>query len=36
VLKRVVAEMQALPLKDEVKAKWLYHNARHLFGTPPG
>lgn len=31
VLKRVVAEMQALPLKEEVKEKWLYQHARNLF-----
>ncbi len=31
VLKRVIAEMQALPLKDAVKEKWLYNNARTLF-----
>ena len=31
VLERVIAEMRALPLKDEVKKKWLYHNARNLF-----
>jgi predicted TIM-barrel fold metal-dependent hydrolase len=31
VLKRVVAEMQGLPLKEAVKEKWLYRNARNLF-----
>ena len=31
VLKRVVAEMRALPLKDDVKEKWLYGNAARLF-----
>jgi uncharacterized protein len=31
VLKRVIAEMRALPLKDEVKEKWLYRNAARLF-----
>ncbi len=31
VLKRVVAEMRELPLKDEVKEKWLYRNAARLF-----
>jgi len=28
---RVVEEMKALPLKDSVKDKWLYENARRLF-----
>jgi len=28
---QVVEEMQALPLKDSVKDKWLYENARRLF-----
>ena len=27
----VVREMKALPLKDSVMEKWLYHNARRLF-----
>jgi predicted TIM-barrel fold metal-dependent hydrolase len=27
---QIVEEMQALPLKDEVKEKWLYKNARQL------
>jgi predicted TIM-barrel fold metal-dependent hydrolase len=27
----IVNEMEALPLKDEVKAKWLYKNAQKLF-----
>jgi hypothetical protein len=31
VLKRVIAEMQELPLKEAVKEKWLYWNARNLF-----
>jgi hypothetical protein len=31
VLKRVIAEMRELPLKDEVKEKWLYGNAARLF-----
>jgi hypothetical protein len=34
VLKRVIAEMQALPLKDEVKEKWLYRNVAWLFNWP--
>ena len=28
---QVVKEMKALPIKDEVKKKWLYENARRLF-----
>ena len=28
---QIVKEMQALPLKDEVKEKWLYKNAQQLF-----
>ena len=28
---QIVREMQTLPLKDEVKEKWLYKNAQHLF-----
>ena len=28
---QIVKEMQALPLKEEVKAKWLYRNALQLF-----
>ena len=28
---QVVKEMLALPLKDEVKEKWLYRNAAQLF-----
>lgn len=31
-IKQVVEEMLALPLKDSVKEKWLYHNSRRLFG----
>jgi predicted TIM-barrel fold metal-dependent hydrolase len=31
VLKTVIAEMQALPLRADVKEKWLYYNARNLF-----
>jgi hypothetical protein len=31
-IKQVVEEMMALPLKDSVKEKWLYHNSRRLFG----
>jgi predicted TIM-barrel fold metal-dependent hydrolase len=27
----VVAEMRALPLKDDVKEKWLYRNAARIF-----
>jgi predicted TIM-barrel fold metal-dependent hydrolase len=27
----LLAEYQALPLKDTVKEKWLYHNAAHVF-----
>jgi predicted TIM-barrel fold metal-dependent hydrolase len=34
VLDRVVAEMRQLPLKDEVKEKWLYRNAARLFDRP--
>jgi len=30
-IKRVVEEMLALPLKDSVKEKWMYKNARRLF-----
>jgi predicted TIM-barrel fold metal-dependent hydrolase len=29
----VVAEMRALPLKDDVKEKWLYRNAARIFST---
>jgi len=31
-INNVVEEMSALPLKDEVKEKWLYGNAARLFG----
>lgn len=31
VLQRVIDEMRTLPLKDEVKEKWLYRNAARLF-----
>jgi predicted TIM-barrel fold metal-dependent hydrolase len=31
VLKQVIQEMEALPLKEEVKEKWLYQNAARLF-----
>jgi len=31
VIKNVLQEMRALPLKEEVKEKWLYHNAARLF-----
>ena len=31
-IKQVIEEMMALPLKDSVKEKWLYHNSRRLFG----
>jgi predicted TIM-barrel fold metal-dependent hydrolase len=31
-IKQVVEEMLALPLKDTVKEKWMYKNARRLFG----
>jgi predicted TIM-barrel fold metal-dependent hydrolase len=31
-INNVVEEMSALPLKDEVKEKWLYKNAARLFG----
>jgi len=31
VIKNVIQEMRALPLKEEVKEKWLYHNAARLF-----
>lgn len=31
-IKQVVDEMLALPLKDPVKEKWMYKNARRLFG----
>jgi predicted TIM-barrel fold metal-dependent hydrolase len=27
---QIVKEMQALPLKDKVKEKWLYKNAQQL------
>ena len=27
----VIDEMRALPLKDEVKEKWLYRNAARIF-----
>lgn len=30
---QVVEEMLALPLKDSVKEKWMYRNARRLFGV---
>ena len=30
-IKDVIREMRALPLKDEVKDKWLYENAAKLF-----
>jgi hypothetical protein len=30
-VEQVVAEMLALPLKDSVKEKWMYRNARRLF-----
>ncbi|MEW6263908.1 MAG: amidohydrolase family protein [Thermodesulfobacteriota bacterium] len=33
---RIVQEMNALPLKDEVKEKWLYRNARRLFKMNQG
>jgi len=28
----LIAEYMALPLKDSVKDKWLYHNAARVFG----
>jgi len=31
-IKRCVEEIQALPLRDEVKEKWLHRNAAKLFG----
>jgi predicted TIM-barrel fold metal-dependent hydrolase len=31
-MKRGAEEVKALPLKEDVKAKWLYHNAARLFG----
>jgi len=31
VIKNIIQEMRALPLKEEVKEKWLYHNAARLF-----
>lgn len=31
VVKNVIQEMRSLPLKDEVKEKWLYKNAARLF-----
>ena len=31
-MKRGAEEIRALPLKEDVKAKWLYHNAAKLFG----
>lgn len=31
VIKNVIQEMRALPLKEEVKEKWLYENAARLF-----
>jgi hypothetical protein len=30
-IQQVVEEMLALPLKDSVKEKWMYKNARRLF-----
>jgi predicted TIM-barrel fold metal-dependent hydrolase len=30
-IEKVVKEMLALPLKDQVKEKWLYKNAARLF-----
>ncbi len=35
-LKRSVEEVEALPLKDEVKAKWLYQNAARFLGLSGG
>jgi predicted TIM-barrel fold metal-dependent hydrolase len=32
---QIVREMQALPLKDAVKEKWLYKNALELFRMNP-
>jgi uncharacterized protein len=31
-IKQLADGVRALPLKEEVKDKWLYHNARRLFG----
>lgn len=31
VIKNIIQEMSALPLKEEVKEKWLYQNAARLF-----
>ena len=31
-IRQLADEVWALPLKDSVKAKWLYHNAARLFG----
>jgi predicted TIM-barrel fold metal-dependent hydrolase len=31
-MKQGVDEVRYLPLRDEVKEKWLYHNAARLFG----
>jgi predicted TIM-barrel fold metal-dependent hydrolase len=28
----LIGEYMALPLKDSVKEKWLYHNAARVFG----
>lgn len=33
-MKRGVEEIRGLPLKEEVKDKWLYHNAARLFSLP--
>ncbi|MBW1886756.1 MAG: amidohydrolase [Deltaproteobacteria bacterium] len=32
-IKQLAEGVMELPLKEEVKAKWLYHNAARLFGT---
>ena len=32
-IKELAEGVTELPLKDEVKAKWLYHNAARLFGV---
>ncbi len=31
-IKQLADDVRTLPLKEEVKDKWLYHNARRLFG----
>ena len=32
-IKQLAEDVKKLPLREEVKAKWLYHNAARLFGV---